>query len=69
MFGTGIAFHTAFLVFGASRLFGYYLRGPLALLPWILPPLIGGLAARWYIASLKRRLDEATTNTADPDEP
>ena len=41
MLGGGIAFHTAFVVFGAQRLWAYELAGPLAIVPWILPTLIG----------------------------
>ena len=52
MIGGGIAFHTAFAVFGAQRLFEYSIEGPLAVVPWILPALIGlpaiVLARRYY---------------------
>ena len=41
MLGGGIAFHTAFAVFGAPRLWAYEIAGPLAVLPWILPTVIG----------------------------
>ncbi|MBW3660379.1 MAG: hypothetical protein KY397_01940 [Gemmatimonadetes bacterium] len=41
MLGGGIAFHTAFAVFGASRLFDYSLEGTWAIVPWILPSVIG----------------------------
>ena len=41
MIGGGVAFHTAFTVFGAQRLWDYELAGALAVLPWILPALIG----------------------------
>ena len=41
MLGGGIAFHTAFAVFGAQRLWAYELAGPLAVVPWILPTVIG----------------------------
>lgn len=41
MLGGGIAFHTAFAVFGASRLFEYSLTGPWAVVPWIAPAAIG----------------------------
>lgn len=37
----GIAFHTAFAVFGASQLFDIGLTGAVAVIPWILPTLIG----------------------------
>ena len=41
MLGSGIAFHTAFVVFGAQRFWAYEIAGPLAVLPWILPTVIG----------------------------
>lgn len=41
MLGGGIAFHTAFAVFGAQRLWTYELAGPLAVVPWLLPTVIG----------------------------
>lgn len=41
MLGGGIAFHTAFLVFGAQRLWAYEIEGPLAIVPWILPTVVG----------------------------
>lgn len=41
MLGTGIAFHTAFAVFGSSRLFDLGLEGWIAVIPWITPALIG----------------------------
>ena len=41
MLGGGIAFHTAFAVFGVQRLWDYPLSGPLAVVPWILPTIIG----------------------------
>lgn len=54
MCGTGIAFHTAFLVFGANRMFGFRLPGAWALLPWILPPVLGMSLTARYIRQLKR---------------
>ncbi len=41
MLGAGIAFHTAFAVFGASRLFDIGLTGWVAVVPWVLPTIIG----------------------------
>ena len=41
MLGSGIAFHTAFLVVGAQRLWAYEIEGPLAIVPWILPTVVG----------------------------
>lgn len=41
MLGGGIAFHTAFAVFGVQRLIAYELPRPLTILPWLLPTIIG----------------------------
>ena len=41
MLGGGIAFHTAFIVFGAQRLWAWELAGPLAVVPWVLPTAVG----------------------------
>lgn len=41
MLGAGIAFHTAFAVFGATRLFDIGLTGWVAVIPWILPAAVG----------------------------
>ena len=54
MLGAGIAFHTAFFVFGANRLFGISLQGPLAIIPWILPSLIGVPATTIWIRRYKK---------------
>jgi len=54
MLGTGIGAYTAFFVFGGRRLFSAYLPGQWALLPWILPTVIGipaiGFTIRYYRA-------------------
>lgn len=41
--GAGIGSHTAFFVFGASRLFSELLTGYFALIPWVAPGVIGTL--------------------------
>lgn len=41
MLGAGIAFHTAFAVFGSARLFDIGLSGWVAVIPWVAPALIG----------------------------
>lgn len=50
--GAGIAFHTAFAVFGARRFFDLSGTGWVAMLPWILPAALGipalSLAKRHY---------------------
>ena len=52
MLGGGIAFHTAFAVFGLQRIWDYSFAGALGVLPWILPTLIGVpgivLGTRYY---------------------
>lgn len=53
MCGTGIAFHTAFFVFGANRMFGFQLPGAWALAPWVAPPVIGLSLTSLYIRSLR----------------
>jgi hypothetical protein len=62
MFGTGIAFHTVFLVFGARAWLARYLEGPMQFLPWIVPIFVGTVATKWYIARLRSRTIPNPTN-------
>ena len=55
MLGGGIAFHTAFAVFGVQRLIAYALPGPLTILPWILPTVIGVPAIFVWSRHYRRR--------------
>lgn len=68
MIGAGIAFHTAFLVFGATRLFDIGISGPLAFVPWILPTLIGVPANIIWERHYRRKFNDpkrpATTEKA-----
>jgi hypothetical protein len=64
MLGGGIAFHTAFIVFGAQRLWAYHLAGPLAIVPWILPTIIGIPAIVVWTRYYRRRFDRAAPATA-----
>jgi hypothetical protein len=41
MLGAGIAFHTAFLVFGARVFFDVSVLGPFNWVPWVLPAAVG----------------------------
>ena len=59
MLGGGIAFHTAFIVFGAPRLLAYELAGPVAVVPWILPTLVGIPAIIIWTRRYKRRFSAA----------
>lgn len=58
MLGCGIAFHTAFAVFGSSRLFELNLPGLWQALPWILPTLIGVPATIIWTRIYKRRFGD-----------
>ena len=57
MLGSGIAFHTAFIVFGARQLWAYEIAGPLAVLPWILPTVVGIPAIAFWTRHYRRRFD------------
>jgi uncharacterized membrane protein len=46
---SGIAVHTAMLVFGLSRTLGLALPGMLAMLPWLVPAVVGLPALAWTI--------------------
>jgi hypothetical protein len=58
MLGGGIAFHTAFLVLGAGRMFGLQLDGMAAVVPWLLPTLIGVPASAIWTRYYKRKFNE-----------
>jgi hypothetical protein len=55
---TGIAFHTAFLVFGSGRLFGPWLTGYWQIIPWVLPALIGVPLLKWSIRGYQRKFGD-----------
>ena len=59
MLGGGIAFHTAFLVLGAGRLLGVTLEGPAAIVPWLLPTIVGIPATSIWVGYYRRRFNEA----------
>ena len=62
MLGGGVAFHTAFAVFGSQRLWAHDIDGPLAVLPWILPTLIGAPAIALWTRHYRRRFALAATS-------
>ncbi|MDE2653148.1 MAG: hypothetical protein OXI71_04955 [Gemmatimonadota bacterium] len=55
MLGGGIAFHTAFAVFGVQRVIALELPGPLAIVPWLLPTIIGVPAIIVWTRHYRRR--------------
>ena len=65
LLGAGIAFHTAFVVFGMSRFVDLGLQGGWAVIPWILPAAIGTPAiylwSRKYRRSVPRTPAKAST--------
>ena len=58
MLGGGIAFHTAFLVLGAGRLFGISLDGPWAAVTWLLPTIVGVPASAIWVGYYRRKFGE-----------
>ena len=70
MLGGGIAFHTAFIVFGVQRLWAYELGGPLAVVPWILPTVVGlpaiSIWTRRYRRKFNRPRPRAARSGAEP---
>ena len=64
MLGGGIAFHTAFIVFGAQRFWTYEIAGPLAILPWILPTIVGVPAIALWTLHYRRRFDRSAGTAA-----
>jgi hypothetical protein len=58
MLAGGIAFHTAFLVVGAGRLLGVQLTGFAAVVPWIVPSLIGIPATMAWVGYYRRKFRE-----------
>ena len=58
LFGAGIAFHTAFAVFGSTRLFDLGLEGFVAVIPWITPAIVGITATEVWTRHLKRKFGD-----------
>ncbi len=58
MIGMGIAFHTAFAVFGSARLFDLGLSGWTAVIPWITPALIGMPAGAIWTRYYQRKFND-----------
>ncbi len=58
MLGAGIAFHTAFAVFGSTRLFELSLTGWVAVIPWIAPAAIGIPAITIWTRHYRRKFGE-----------
>jgi len=61
LIGTGIAYHTAFAVFGSGQLFNLGLQGFAAVLPWIAPALIGIPAIIIWTRYYRRKFGDLAT--------
>lgn len=58
LLGSGIAFHTAFAVFGVSQLFEFRLDGWIAVVPWVAPTIIGVPATSIWTRYYRRKFGE-----------
>lgn len=65
MLGLGIAFHTAFFVFGGSRIWGE-LPGLWAVVPWILPTAIGVTVSSVWTGYYRRKFERAGRSAEAP---
>ena len=54
MLTAGVTLHTALLVFGATRTLSLALHGPLVLLPWCLPAIVGLPLILWLRRTWRR---------------
>ncbi len=60
MLGSGIAFHTAFAVFGSIQLFDIGLSGWVAVVPWVAPSALGIPAIILWTRHYRLKFGEAT---------
>lgn len=58
MLGAGVAFHTAFAVFGMTRLFDIGLTGWVSAVPWVLPTAVGIPAIAIWTRHFRRKFGE-----------
>lgn len=61
MIGGGIAFHTAFAVFGVNQMFNLGLDGWLAIVPWVAPAAIGIPATALWTRHYQKKFGEIET--------
>ncbi len=63
MIGAGIAFHTAFAVFGSRQFLAWEPEGLIGVLPWILPTLVGLPASALWARHYRKRFNESSAST------
>lgn len=66
MLGGGIAFHTAFAVFGIQRFIEYDLSGIVGLLPWVLPTIVGAIAITVWTRHYRKKFGDLAPERATP---
>jgi hypothetical protein len=72
MLGTGIAFYTAFLVFGARTLYeklGIDLHDAWHVLPWVLPAALGLPLISWQVKKYRRKFGQVPSITLPVESP
>lgn len=72
MLGTGIAFYTAFLVFGARTLYeklGIELHGAWNVLPWVLPAALGLPLISWQVKKYRRKFGDTSISSLSAETP
>ena len=60
MIGTGIAFHTAFAVFGSLQLWDLGLDGWIAVIPWVAPAIVGVPAIFIWVRHYQKKFGDVT---------
>ena len=58
MLGAGIAFHTAFLVFGSRIVISLDVFGPFNWVPWVLPGIVGTVGGRFWETKYPRKFGD-----------
>jgi hypothetical protein len=58
MLGAGIAFHTAFLIFGSRVLFDYSVFGAFNWVPWVIPAVVGLVGGRAWQRMYMRKFGD-----------
>jgi hypothetical protein len=66
MLGGGIAFHTAFAVFGIRRFLEYDLSGIVGVLPWIAPTIVGTIAITIWTRHYQKKFGDLAPEKATP---
>jgi hypothetical protein len=63
MFGAGIAFHSAFLVFGSREVLDMSVLGPFNWVPWVAPGVIGVLGGGYWKNMYRRKFGDVAGKT------